>query len=413
MNLSLILSLVATILSMAEMVFGLSVRSAKLFQASKEMRQVNSKSDCLVGNGESYRGLMGVSGRGRICLPWKGFQMIGPDIQGLGKNNYCRNPDNSLRPWCRVKRGKRIVRELCDIPQCAPEIGSPDVSSESKVPPSSQMDTESTCGEREQPRFKVVGGAVVTVEAQPWTAAIFRRGSFLCGGSLIAPCWVLTAAHCLFDENDTPLSARHVTVYLGRSSITKADAVREQKFSVEKLIFHENYNNNDGNYDNDLGLLKLCSKNGMCAVQSPSVRTVCLPPPQIMLPPGAICGVAGYGRTKEGAWQYSNDLRHAKVAVLSQTVCSKEDYYGNLITNNMFCAGSPDWKTDSCQGDSGGPLVCEQGGRAFVFGVVSWGEGCARTKKPGVYTRITNYNTWIAQKTGLPAYTAGVMYPQK
>ncbi|XP_041734780.2 urokinase-type plasminogen activator [Coregonus clupeaformis] len=417
MNLSLILSLVATVISSAETVSVGSWPSAKLFQAAEEVRKVRSSGECQVGDGGSYRGLEAVSDRGRRCLHWNRFERIGAHtlFLGLGTHNYCRNPDQSLRPWCRVRRGKKIVREFCDIPQCNPETGSPTgspgSSSEPRAPRSPQMDTESTCGEKDVKRFKVVGGAVASVESQPWMAAIFHHDHFQCGGSLIAPCWVLTAAHCFPDGETT--STRSVSVYLGKSSINESNSIREQKFKVEQLILHQDYSNNAGNYNNDIALLKLRSKDGVCAVRSKSVRTVCLPPPLTMLPPGAICSIAGYGKTREGAWQYSQYLREAKVALMSQSVCKREEYYGNLITNNMFCAGSPDWKTDSCQGDSGGPLVCEVLGRVFVFGVVSWGDGCARKNKPGVYTRITNYNTWISQKTGLPAYTTGAMYPQK
>ncbi|KAJ8014020.1 hypothetical protein DPEC_G00035910 [Dallia pectoralis] len=398
MNLSLILSIVATVLFSTETALGWRLRSGKRSQPAEGTRKVNPARECIVGDGTSYKGFNMFSERARKCLPWKDFPPVGNSLE-LGDNKYCRNPDKSLRPWCRVKRGERIVREFCDIPKCVPVI--------------TPTDTELTCGEKEEPRHKVVGGAVVPVEAQPWMVAIFLRDHFLCGGTLIAPCWVLTAAHCLIDEDGMRAPRRRLTVYLGRSNIVRNDPTREQKFSVEESIIHQDYNNTEGNYNNDIGLLKLRQKDGVCATRSPSVRTACLPPPHIMMPPGAICTAAGYGKTSFGAWEYSNDLRQVTVALLAQSVCQTREYYGKSLTKNMFCAGSPDWKNDSCQGDSGGPLVCEAGGRAFVFGVVSWGEGCARVKKPGIYTRVTNYNTWISEKTGLSVYTAGVMYPQK
>ncbi|KAM4606984.1 urokinase-type plasminogen activator-like isoform 2-T2 [Polymixia lowei] len=371
----------------------------------QDAHRVRSSETCLYKDGSSYRGFIDVTAQGRRCLFWHKFEHIGKYAasMGLGHHNYCRNPDQSLMPWCRVRKGRRTVRQFCDIPKCPI----------STVKPRPAVDTELTCGERtERKQSKIVGGALTPIESQPWVAAIFHeRLNFQCGGSLIAPCWVLTAAHC-FPHGEN-IQARHLSVYLGKSSINDTDIDREQKFTVEQLIVHQQYNDSNDNYNNDIALLKIKSSDGECAVRTSSVRTVCLPPDLIMLPSGIQCSIAGYGKESDRAWHYSQYLKQARVTLLSQKVCRSRPYYGNLITQNMFCAGSPDWSTDACHGDSGGPLVCEVSGRMFVFGVVSWGDGCARKNKPGVYTRVTNYNNWISTQTGLPAYTAGVMYPTK
>ncbi|XP_069000167.1 plasminogen activator, urokinase a [Embiotoca jacksoni] len=350
---------------------------------------------CQSGDGSSYRGFVSKSSNGRRCLNWNMFKNLWGPSKGLGNHNYCRNPNQSTEPWCHIRKGKKTERSFCNIPRC------------STPPP---MDTELTCGERsERQMHKIVGGSFTPIESHPWVAAIFYRYGFLCGGSLISPCWVLTAAHCFSDSE--LVKTKDLSVYLGKTAINETYANKEQRFVVEKLIIHQQYN--DSNYNNDIALLKIKSTNGGCAVRSPSVRTVCLPPAHTQLPAGFTCSIAGFGKERPESWQFSQFLKQANVELLSNTNCNSELHYDNLITENMLCAGSPDWSTDACKGDSGGPLACEVSGRIFLFGVVSWGEGCANWNKPGVYTRVTNYNQWIATETGLPGYTDGRMYPQK
>ncbi|XP_077469750.1 urokinase-type plasminogen activator-like [Stigmatopora argus] len=368
------------------------------------MHQDDTSEECLSGNGASYRGFVSKTADGHRCLYWNKFTNPWGAKSGIGNHKYCRNPNKSWRPWCRVRRGRRVVRDFCDVPKCSTSVTPPVV-----------VDTELTCGEKSERRLqKIVGGSFIAARSQPWVAAIFqRRSKFLCGGSLIAPCWLLTAAHCFPDGEGTNL--QYLSVFLGKSAINETDSINEQKFTVEKLILHQGYDLlNDNHYNNDIALLKIKGSNGGgCATRSESVRTVCLPPPHTRLPAGSQCTIAGFGWESNGVQQYSQYLKEARVNLLSESHCQKNSEYTNLLTDNMLCAAGPDWSADACGGDSGGPLVCESSGRLFQFGIVSWGIGCAKKNNPGVYTQLTNYNKWIAENTQLPQYTNGVMYPLK
>ncbi|MED6278862.1 Suppressor of tumorigenicity 14 protein, partial [Characodon lateralis] len=93
-------------------------------------------------------------------------------------------------------------------------------------------------------------------------------------------------------------------------------------------------------------------------------------------------------------------LQKAQVRIINNTVC--KDLLENWINDRMLCAGILTGGVDACQGDSGGPLaITNPRGRVFVAGVVSWGEGCALRDKPGIYTRITEFRSWIKEHTGV------------
>lgn len=125
---------------------------------------------------------------------------------------------------------------------------------------------------------------------------------------------------------------------------------------------------------------------------------VCLPKNNTALRVGRSCTVTGFGRTKEFGY-LSTHLRAAQVPVISSSLCAKL-YRGtrHRVTSRMFCAAHAKGGIDSCKGDSGGPFVCRdlaKSGQWTLMGVVSWGVGCARGDKPGVYADVRYFADWI------------------
>ncbi|ELW67835.1 Putative serine protease 41 [Tupaia chinensis] len=112
------------------------------------------------------------------------------------------------------------------------------------------------------------------------------------------------------------------------------------------------------------------------------------------------CWVAGWGVLDENqtALPPPYSLREAQVTVLNNTRCNylySQYSFQSLFSEFSFCAGSEDGKVDTCSGDSGGPLVCDQDGLWYQVGIVSWGDGCGRPNRPGVYTNVSFFFHWI------------------
>jgi secreted trypsin-like serine protease len=226
---------------------------------------------------------------------------------------------------------------------------------------------------------RIVGGEKTNIKEHPWQVALkvkLSKGTFLCGGSIIAEKWALTAAHC-FDP-DTPPGAV-------RAKAGATDYVADGSWSdIERLIVHPDYN--PETHENDIALIEFQA--------SPSGRVIPLAEAHTEIAIGQPLEVTGWGATAEEG-RASRELLKATVPYVATGTCNGPGSYAGEIKSGMMCAGEKEGGVDSCQGDSGGPLVWNTADGPVLVGVVSFGEGCARQLKYGVYTRVSSYVDWI------------------
>ncbi|KRX65325.1 Neurotrypsin [Trichinella sp. T9] len=234
---------------------------------------------------------------------------------------------------------------------------------------------------------RVVGGFEVRHGAYPWTAAIkLDNTRHLCGASIITPFHLISAAHCFEDVPDLSL----YSVVVGDWDTNAHDGT-EQKFGIEYVSFVPGYENI---LKDDIAVIKLKSKNDSGILFNKYVQPICLPNADAAYPAGMKCVISGWGSM---GTQNPRRLQAAEVPIMNPDTCTDPLVYGNLLSKRAFCAGYLQGHVDSCKGDSGGPFACLSDGKYYLFGVISWGDGCAQEYRPGVYTRVRDYLTWIKQ----------------
>uniref|UniRef100_A0A672UQ12 Peptidase S1 domain-containing protein n=1 Tax=Strigops habroptila TaxID=2489341 RepID=A0A672UQ12_STRHB len=214
---------------------------------------------------------------------------------------------------------------------------------------------------------RILGGSSCPRGGHEGLVLLLHFGSAYCGGALLGPEWVLSAAHCE----------------------ARSGGQRGQRGQWGQR-----------GYAHDLMLLRLEPP----LSSSSSIQPFVLPEAPVAT--GANCTVMGWGTTTspEGTGSprlllppetFPDTVQCVNITVVDDTECGS--IYGSKVTEDMMCAGATTGGKDSCQGDSGGPLICD----GVLQGIVSWGDHpCGQPGKPGVYTRVYNYLPWILETMG-------------
>lgn len=243
---------------------------------------------------------------------------------------------------------------------------------------------------------EIVGGTATQISTVPWQVSLqSAAGAHFCGGSIVAPTWIVTAAHCVAEG-----APARIVAGISRVSQSASGQIR----SVKRVISYPGYA--DPTAGKDAALIELTTPLTLDGTSVKAIRPITSASPPALTAPGVLATVSGWGTTTEGAQTLPDQLQSVQLPIVALTAANTA--YNMTLSEDQLAAGAAAGGKDSCQGDSGGPLVVMSGGEAALAGIVSWGEGCARANTPGLYGRVSSFAKWMdSYAGGAPTAVAG------
>ncbi|MCY1035345.1 trypsin-like serine protease [Corallococcus sp. BB11-1] len=233
---------------------------------------------------------------------------------------------------------------------------------------------------------EIVGGSATTIAANPWQVSLqSTSGSHFCGGSILNENWILTAQHCVKSGSSISKPGRVV------AGVTSRTATNGQVRTVAQVVVVPGYV--DANVGKDAALLRLSTPLDLSGANAKAIPIVTAADAAAgVTGEGVIARVTGWGSLSSGSSSLPTTLQTVDVALMTNAQAQAK-YPSEVISADQLAAASPG--KDSCQGDSGGPLTVMKGNTRVLAGIVSWGYGCADSRYPGMYGRVSSFESWI------------------
>lgn len=238
---------------------------------------------------------------------------------------------------------------------------------------------------------KIIGGTAANIAEFPWQVFL-RADNYICGGSIIGEDWVVTAAHCVFDDEGDPIDVSKMSVKVGATNIGFT-STQGKLYTIKKYVVHENYD--PESLENDIAVLKISE-----AIDFENAESIELITKQDSIDgytdPGILAWVTGWGLTNIDPRTFPDILQKVQLPIVSLETAA--GVWGPR-PSSMLMAGYRAGTKDACNGDSGGPLIVPVGETYKLAGIVSWGNTNCNTY--GGYTRISSFYEWIRVTTGI------------